>query len=56
MRNVRATLISLLLVCLCLRIAWWAIGPIVVALVPYLVIGFVLISILSIAVFRTTRL
>lgn len=49
--NARAVLVSLMVLAVALRVLLWAITP----LVPYLVVGLVLVLILGVAWFRTTK-
>jgi hypothetical protein len=56
LKSIRSTLVTIAIVCICARVAWYAIEPVVVAIVPYLVMGALLITVIAIALFRTTRL
>jgi hypothetical protein len=56
LKSIRHTLITIAIVCICARMAWIAIEPVAVAIVPYLVMGALLITVIGIAVFRSTRL
>lgn len=56
LKNIKGTLITVMLICLCLKVIAWVLLPIVVALLPYIVIGIVLVMIIGVAVFRTTKL
>jgi hypothetical protein len=56
LKSVRSTLITIAIVCICARVAWYALEPVVVAIVPYLVMGALLITVIGIALFRSTRL
>ncbi len=44
--------VTALIVCLCIRVMWWAVAP----LLPYLLGGVVICIVLAIALFRTTKL
>jgi fatty acid desaturase len=50
-KNARAFLVSAVIVCICVRVVFWAIEP----LLPYLLGGLILLTIVGVAVFRSTR-
>lgn len=52
LKGVRATLISLAIAAVCIRIVWWAVEP----LVPYIIGGAILLTIIGIALSRLSRL
>lgn len=54
--SVRATLISVAIACVAIRVIWWAIWPMIVAIFPYVMVGILLITVIGIALRRTTRL
>jgi hypothetical protein len=56
LKSIRSTLITLAIICICLRVVWIGIEPVIVGVFPYLVAGALLITVIAIALFRTTRL
>lgn len=56
LKSAKGALFTLLLVCLCLKVIAWVLIPIVVALLPYIVVGIILVMVIGVAWFRTTKL
>jgi hypothetical protein len=59
LKNIRAKLISLVLICVCLRVILWAIEPyfaVIGEVMAMAVVGVLLITIMGVAIFRSTKL
>jgi hypothetical protein len=50
-KKVRAVLATAIFFAVAIRILWWAVEP----MIPYFIVGFVLISIVGFVVYRRTR-
>lgn len=52
LKSARAALLTLAIACVCIRVAWWALEP----FIPYIITGLILLTVIGVAVFRSTRL
>jgi hypothetical protein len=52
LKKARAFLVSAVIAAIALRIVWWSVEP----LIPYIIIGILLCTVIAMALFRTTRL
>lgn len=54
--KVRKLLVTLVIIFIAVRLIWILIEPIVIMAIPYLVAGVLLVTVIRIAIGRTTRL
>ncbi len=51
LKHAKAFLVTAAIICVCIRVIFWAIEP----LLPYLLGGIILVTVIGMAIYRTTR-